>query len=535
MSVLVGALTLTLVAASPAAADPTDPLAEFHGQEVVWTPCEEPILAGLECAEVEAPLDYARPDGARVTIAISRRRATDPERRRGILLTNPGGPGGTGRVLPVTPDPDRGIGFGLGGERIAEVYDVIGMDPRGSGASSPRLDCGVDDIGLSSPPRPDDGDFSGITRAAITAERACDRADGDVRPFMTTANTARDMDVIRAALGEDGLNYLGYSYGTYLGAVYGSLFPDRLDRSVLDSAVRPEGFWRGVFTQMAPAYTRNVERYTPWVAQHDDVYGLGSTSAEVLAAFEETSRSLERAPRTDVPGYPDGYAFTNDDFDFLVGQVARFQGQWDVTTGLLAHFAHDIPFPPTAAPTTQEPDYQVSNPSLTIAVICEAEWPGRLSRYYADMREVREAHPFGVGAAWHAPTPCSFTSDDPVEPLVELERDGYPVGLVVAGEFDTQTPHASGVAMSERLGHRLVTVTDEGGHAFYGMPGMSCVTDAVDAYLVDGAAPEDVTCAGLPRPAAAADQPLAAAEITALLSEAREAARGGLPIPTPLR
>uniref|UniRef100_UPI0003728213 alpha/beta fold hydrolase n=1 Tax=Nocardiopsis lucentensis TaxID=53441 RepID=UPI0003728213 len=488
----------------------------------VWAPCEEPILAGLECADVQAPLDYANPDGERVTIAISRERAADPERRRGILLTNPGGPGGTGRTLPLADDPERGIYYGLGDERVAEVYDVIGMDPRGSGASTPRMECEVSQTAIV--PRPDDADFSRITREAIAAERACQQADGATRPYMTTANTARDMDVIRAALGEERLNYFGVSYGTYLGAVYGSLFPDRLDRSVLDSSVHPDGIWRDVFTRMAPAYTANVERYTPWIAERDDVYGMGSTPEEVVATFEETSRRLRENPRDDVPGLPPGETFGTADFDFAVGYYARFQSEWDVSASVLWYLVHDEPFPPSAgAAAAEEPEYESFNAGLLIAVQCEAEWPDRISGYYRDMREVREEHPFGLGAYQHQPQPCTFASYDPVEPLVDLERDGHPAGLVIAGEFDANTAYDGGPAMAERLDNPLITVADDGGHGFYSMPGMSCVTDAVDAYLVDGAAPEEATCPGLPRPSDALRNPAETAGVGEALAGVRQA------------
>ncbi|MFE3457727.1 alpha/beta fold hydrolase [Nocardiopsis aegyptia] len=506
---LAASLAASLAAAAPAAADPRTPpapddaLADFHGQEVDWGPCEEDVLRPLECAGIEVPLDYTDPGGARATIAVSRRAASDPDRRRGILLTNPGGPGQPGRTVPLSSAESSAHGI-LGDERVAEVYDLIGMDPRGTGASTPRLDCGTDyEI---TPPRPDDADFSRLTRSAIAYQRACAQADGAVRRHMTTANTARDMDVVRAALGEERINYLGWSYGTYLGAVYGSLFPERLDRSVLDSAVHPDGIWRDVFTLQAPAYSANVERYTRWLAEHDDVYELGSTPEEVLAVFEETSWRLAEDPREDVPGRPEGVAFGQADWDYFVGTAARYQGYWDLFTVDVAILAHDRPFPRSAAPAAAEADPEpasdplAGNIDLQTAVLCEAEWPGRLPDYYADMRRVREEHPYGVGAYWHAPHPCAFDSSEPAEPLVELERDGHPAGLVVAGEFDPQTAYEGAPVLADRLGAGLVTVEDEGGHGFYGVAELDCVTGAVDAYLVDGAAPEDLTCQGMPVP-----------------------------------
>ncbi|MFY7067260.1 alpha/beta hydrolase [Nocardiopsis changdeensis] len=495
---LVSALTLSLAAAAPAAAEPADPLAVFHEQEVEWAPCEERLLEGLDCAWIEVPLDYADPGGERASIAISRHRATDPGQRRGILLTNPGGPGGAGRYMPIEPRPDLGFGYGLGTQRIAEVYDIIGMDPRGSGASTPYLDCGAD---LPLPPsRPDDDEFSAVTRAAVSVQRSCESAHGDLIPLMTTANTARDMDVIRAALGEERTSYYGVSYGTYLGAVYGSLFPERLDLSVLDSSVLPDGMWRELFRTQNRGYKANVDRYTAWVAERHDEYGFGSTPEEVLATVEETRARLEEEPRDDVPGMPEGTPFTADDFDFYIGSASRNQMYWDLISVELGFFVNDVPFPGYELPEYPDPEVELSNDSLLMAVSCEAEWPSRLSGYYRDMREAREYNPYGIGAIWDSPQPCAFASRAPAEPLVELEREGYAPGLVIAAEFDANTVYEGGPRMADRLGNALVTVTDEGGHGFYGMPGHDCVTAAVDAYLVDGAAPRDATCAGLPRP-----------------------------------
>ncbi len=495
---LAAALSASLAAVSPAAADPlTDApsLSDFHDQEPVWAPCTEGVLQGLECADIEVPLDYSRPDGERITVAISRATATDPDNRRGVLLTNPGGPGGHGRSLPLPYDPWTGTGM-LGGGRLSEVYDIIGMDPRGAGGSSPRLDCGAALPPLY--PRPTDAEVSEVTRSTIWYQRACERTQADLRPHMTTANTARDMDVVRAALGEESIDYLGYSYGTYLGAVYGSLFPERLDRSVLDSSVHPDGIWRGVFLMQAPAYSANMDRYTAWAAEHDDVYGFGSTQEEVYQTFEETSARLRENPRDDIAP---GVVYDNHMFDFDIGYNSRFQHQWDIVSDVMGHIVRGEPMPQESTAglmSVSEEDYGSSTEDLLTAVVCEAEWPKRIGLYHADMREYREEHPYGTGAYWASPQGCTFSTLDRTEDLVELERDGYPEGLVIAGEFDANTAYEGGPAMAERLDGSLITVAGDGGHGFYGPFGVKCVIDAVDAYLVDGAAPRDLTCQGLP-------------------------------------
>ena len=514
-AVMAGGLALALASALPATAEPIDQiplddgatmdtLAPFHDQEVDWALCEEELLAELEleCARIEVPLDYADPGGERIEIAVLRASASDPEARRGILLSNPGGPGGAGRAL--------GADLGLN-TRAGEVYDSIGMDPRGTGASTP-LDCGSEfPIGY---PRPTDRQISETTRETIRYTRDCDAAEGDLRPHMTTANTARDMDVVRAALNEERLNYVGYSYGTYLGAVYGSLFPDRLDRSVLDSPVHPDGIWRESFMMQATAYTDNMGRYSAWLAEHDEVFGMGDAPEEILRVFEETADRLQEEPRDD---HPSGQAYDGNAFATEAGVAARGQSTWDDATWYLKDIIDGEPFPEVEP--VPEVDQDVAdlfgiNMDLHTAIVCEAEWPERLSTYHEDMRDYRDHHPYGTGAHWAGPQTCGFTRNQPTEPAVDLVPAGTTTPLVIAGEYDANTAYAGGPAMAETLGGSLITVTDDGGHGFYALldlvdldPLHPCVNEAVDAYLVDGADPQDLECAGLPRPEATSDRP----------------------------
>lgn len=236
----VTATAVSAVTATSAAARP-DPLARFHGQHLDWRACalgaDDELgrsldAAGADCADVTVPLDYTDPGGRTITVALSRLKANDTAHRIGPLLLNDGGPAGPGLHMPLTTSEVMGD--------VADRYDLIGMDPRFVGRSTP-LDCGWD-LGsalLRS---------AGADRAAYRDEVAvarelaarCERAHGDVLPYVTTRNTARDMDVIRAALREDALSYLGYSYGGYLGQVYTQLFPGRTDRMVLDG-VNPRG------------------------------------------------------------------------------------------------------------------------------------------------------------------------------------------------------------------------------------------------------------------------------------------------------
>ncbi|XVV05527.1 alpha/beta hydrolase [Actinosynnema sp. CA-248983] len=471
------ALVTTLATAVVPSFATTDPLAPYTSQQLTWKPCSANVPA-LECADVVVPLDYSRPDADRISVRVSRLKAQDPARRRGVLLLNPGGPGGSGIGMPVF----------LAKTKPAQVYDLIGFDPRGVGGST-ALACRPAPDFATVDTRPPDSEFHKWAAEAQAAEDACRRAAGGIRPYINTPNTARDMDVVRAVLKEEKLNYLGYSYGTYLGAVYGSLFPQRLDRSVLDSSVHPEWIWREQFRAQAVAFRRNVDLWAAWAAEHDAVFQLGSTPEEVLAGVESVAASLAVKP---VSGQ------TRTTFDAAVGVGSRYRPLWADLAAVVAALGSGAPA--DTARVLADSVRQDLVPGVFSTVICEVDWPTDPDTYYEDMRVFRERYPYGFGVVRAAPTTCTYRSFTPPEPAVELKRDGYPVGVVIQAEGDTQTRYEGGPAMATRLGHQLLTVLDEGRHGIYG-GGNKCVDREVDRYLVDGVLPDSSSsCPGDPRP-----------------------------------
>lgn len=369
-------------------------LAAFHDQDVDWHECEDFYLAGLECATVEVPLDYGAPEGERIHVGVSRSPAeVDEGTYQGVLFTNPEGPG----------VPGREFAGDIGTTPVGQAYDVIGMDPRGLGAST-WLDRGQDPPNLSR--HPTDEEIERIFDRQRKYAEACDEADGDIRPHFTTANTARDMDIVRAVLGEERIDYLGASYGTYLGAVYGSLFPDRLDRAVLDSAVDPDGLWHENLLSQAAGDTANVERYADWLAERDESFGLGDTHGQVVSAFEETAERLRDGPREGE----DGMTYDEHYYRNLVSASAKDQGTWDELARLLEALVEESPLPeapegpdapgtpeapqPPEDPEEAEEQYERRTGPLHLgeAVLCEAEWPTDPDQYRSDMRELRDAN-----------------------------------------------------------------------------------------------------------------------------------------------
>lgn len=529
-TVAAGTLAVLATALTVPASAAGDPLAAFYDQETDWYQCQdrpppdpsEELDDGIqidpwkgqwklmECAMVTVPLNYRDPAAGRLTIEISRLRATDPAQRNGVLLLNPGGPGGGGLSMPL----------GAREQEIAKHFDLIGFDPRGVGDSS-ELHCERVPETRPNTTRPTDEQFALYTAHARAKEDACRRAGGGMRPYINTANTARDMDVIRAVLAEEKINYLGYSYGTYLGAVYGSLFPERLNRSVLDSSIHPDWIWHEQTRRQSVGVRFNVEQWAAWVAERDNTYHLGTTQDAVLATTEalaaelaDRSVPLDRERPENWPGYwPEEVDRTV--LDKFLATATPTRPVWDVVAEVIGELraaaAGNTPLSGDASLAVgmlSEQNIPKVDPGVYDTVTCEADWPSDLGGYYEDMRHYRDRYPYadgnGAGVIGAAPTNCTFRSFTPPEPLVELNRDGYPTGVVIQGDGDPATQYEGGPAMAGELNDQLISVRDSGQHGHYGSN--QCVTDRVDNYLINGVLPPSTSeCAAEPRPPVPAD------------------------------
>ena len=256
-----------------------------------WSSCGG-SLPGLQCSTLQVPLNYADPGGRKITLALSMAPATAPtSQQQGVLLVNPGGPGAPGRSLAGA------VAAGLN-PQVAAEYDVVGFDPRGVGASVPALSC---DPNFFSGDRPDyipanQAAEQVLIGRAKTYAADCEQRFGWLLPYMTTADIARDMDSIRQAFGVSKVNYYAFSYGTYLGQVYATMFPERIRRMVLDSTVDPAGVWYQDNIDQDYAFQRAEDDFYAWVAQNDATYHLGTTEAAVQAAWYEARARLKAHP-----------------------------------------------------------------------------------------------------------------------------------------------------------------------------------------------------------------------------------------------
>ncbi|MDQ0405364.1 alpha/beta hydrolase [Streptomyces sp. NPDC000349] len=474
----------------PAAAE------ETKTPQVKWGQCPDDVVAEaartvLQCATVPVPLDHAHPEGEQIDLTVSRLAAADPDKRRGVLMLNPGGPGGSGLALSALLVA-QGLPNG-----VTDRYDLIGMDTRGIGHSTP-VGCGftTESPYYSNIP-PYAVDDAAVTAQAKIAEQAAKQCaendDGGRLRHLTTANTARDLDRIRAALGEEKTSYLGYSYGTALGAAYASMFPERSDRMVLDSNIGDTHLDRDGMRRYALGMEQTLPDFAKWAARRHDSYGLGRTASQVRASYLAIAGRLDKAPIAGIDGnlfrlLTFGHLFKQTQYPALAQTwQTLLEGDEAAVRGLrpLRQEGADAPVSPTDNALT-----------VFLAVTCnDVEWPKDVDTYRRGVAKDRERYPL-YGAATANITPCAFWPYAPAEPPVEVDTEGPRNVLLLQNRRDASTPHVGGKMLREKFGDRarLVSV-DDSGHGVYVLGRNSCALNTTTRYLVEGRMPtKDTFC-----------------------------------------
>ncbi|MET4656389.1 pimeloyl-ACP methyl ester carboxylesterase [Streptomyces sp. PvP037] len=488
--VLAGSLT-----AAPAEAGVPHAAGTSRAAKPAWKKCGTEDYPTLQCASVKVPLDHADPAGRKITLALSRVPHT-AKKYQGPLLVNPGGPGGSGLTL---------AGFIASSlpERIAAQYDVIGFDPRGVGASEPALDCAPDHF---APVRPDSVPTSSeVERANLTRVQsfaaACGRKYADLLPHIDTASAVRDMDVIRRALGAKKINYFGYSYGTYLGAVYAKLFPERVRRLVLDSVVDPTQVWYDSNLDQDYAFNDRHRAFMTWVAKHDRAYGLGTDPEKIEAEWYAMRAALKKDPA----GGKVGAAELED--TYLPG--GYYNGYWPYLAEAFSAFVKDGDDEPLvdAYDGFGATDAAGHNGfSVYTAVECrDAPWPRDWRQWRKDNWEAYERAPFMTwNNAWYN-APCAFWPAESLRPE-RIRNSRLPSALLFQATHDAATPYQGGVTVHRLLAHSSLVVESGGGNHGITLSGNACLDRHLAAYLADGTVPRggsgdaDAVCAALPDP-----------------------------------
>ncbi|MGW4244634.1 alpha/beta hydrolase [Nocardia sp. NPDC004722] len=455
----------------------------------IWTACQGSGLdPRQECTTVSVPLDYDKPDGERISLAVSRIRSPHPERRRGVLVLVPGGPGSVGLALPST----RGAKLP---ESVRDAYDLIGFDPRGLGAST-QANCHLapQDLAVERLRSwPDaDGGIAGNVEIEQRVADACVRDGGALVRSIGTRTEARDLDRIREALGESKISAWGESYGTYALAVYTTLFGDRTDRVLSDSNddPNPDLVERGWQANYAVGVEDRFPDFARWAATDGNPDRVAATPEEVRGEFLTLAARLDRAP---LP-------WPGAELSVLSGNGLRqivLDGLYDDHNfARMAQVINAVAGSgtlPAARPAPPEDAAQRST-AVLIATLCnDVAWPTAFADYATAVKADRARYPLTAGRP-HGYSPCA-TWPYPPAPRTVVTSSGPSNVLMVQNLRDPATPYSGALNLRRAFGDRARMVTiDAGGHGAYPAP-LSCANEAVERFLLDGTRlAEDLIC-----------------------------------------
>ena len=465
---------------------PTDGIPEdllrFYEQELTWTDCGE----GFDCTDVTAPLDWDDPDAGEIELAVVRHRASGEP--IGSLLTNPGGPGASGVDL-IRDSLDFAVG-----EALIDRFDVIGFDPRGVGQSTAVrcLDAaGMDERLFGIPPgtRGSAEWNSALAEGAADFAAACEENSGGILEFITTEQAARDLDLLRGVLGDETLNYLGYSYGSFLGATYAKLFPERVGRLVLDGAIDPSTTDFDVTKTQAMGFESALRAYLADCVGRSGCPFTGSVDAAVTRIQQILDR-LDAAPIE----HHDGRLLGSGTMFVAIILPLYSQETWPLLDDLFI----EVQAGETATAFYLADYYNARNANGTyrdnsteafLAINC-LDYRNEVTpeSMRAEAKLLAEAAPlFGPAMSWGG-TLCEVWPYPSERDRVAIHAPGSSDILVIGTTNDPATPYVWAVALADQLenGH-LVTFEGEG-HTAYG-GNSTCIDETVDAYFIDGAVP----------------------------------------------
>ncbi len=442
-----------------------------------------------ECANIQVPLDYSHPEGEQITLALSRIRSAHPESRHGVMLLVPGGPGGPGLNQPSAASATLPAA-------VRDAYDLVSFDPRGLGAST-TADCRLnpDDLILERfrgwPGG--DGDISANIAVAQRIAKGCAENGGALVRSMSTRTEARDMDRIRAALGQDRISMWGESYGTYATSVYATLFAARTDRILLDSNDDPapgrvEQVWNANY---AVGVTDRFPDFARWASDPANPDRLAETTEAVRTEFLTLAARLDGAPLP-WPGSQLGRLTGNGLRQMLLDGLYRDDRFPDLARMIRAAATASTTLP-AAEPGPPESAVQ-QRTAVAVGTICnDAAWPTTISDYVSAVARSRAEHPLTAGLPQNL-SPCTFWPYPAVEQTV-VTPDGPSNVLMIQNLRDPATPYSGALELRHAYGDRARMISvDAGGHGAYPSPS-ACANDAVERFLRDGTRPDqDILC-----------------------------------------
>ncbi|MDR7111278.1 pimeloyl-ACP methyl ester carboxylesterase [Microbacterium trichothecenolyticum] len=490
--ILSGCLSAMIPDASPRpssskAAD-TDGVAEnllpYYEQPLDWSSCNETF----DCATVTAPLDWSDPTKGDIELSIIRSRAEGTDDPIGSLLTNPGGPGASG--VDLIRDS---VSFAVS-EPVRRQFDVIGFDPRGVGESTAvtcydaaDMDAYLFDIPEGA--RGTDAWADELLARHKSFGEACDENSDGILPYITTENSARDMDLLRAVLGDTELNYLGYSYGTFLGATYAKLFPEKAGRLVLDGAVDPSVSNLDVNVTQGTGFESALRAYMADCLTDKECPFRGTVD-EAMADLGTLLASVDRDP---IPN-ADGRLLGSDSLMTAIVAALYSQDSWGYLTMALTDVLQgnaDIAFQLADFYYDRQGGTYTGNQTEAFRAYNCMDYPtGATDEDLAAAEATLAEKAPTIAPYWFGPDPCEVWPYPPTGVRERITADGAAPIVVVGTTNDPATPYEWSVSLADQLSSGVLVTRVGEGHTGYNK-GNSCVDSAIETYLLEGTPPQD--------------------------------------------
>src|SRR5215210_2523682 len=477
---------------------------------LVWIPCAAPFVTsatpvvdpaqfppGLQCATLSVPLDYRQPEGEQITIGLNRLPALDPEQRIGSLVFNPGGPGGAATEIIAL----EALGAPLFTPAVRAHFDIVGMDPRGVGTSTPvRCDPGIWNQVVSWFPR-DEASFTQLREHYRAFGESCLRLTGPLLGHLDTTNVARDLELLRAALGEGKLNFLGLSYGSQLGAAYAELYPENIRVMALDGALDHSQEASSMLADEAGAYEDAFDRFARWCSQEPD---CALNGRDVTAFFDDLVRRADQdpipAPRCVELGYCRP-TVTGEDIRFnMQGRILikdpvpelGIQGWPGLASDLVSADAGDA-----SQFSTRTADSETSRDFAALAIEC-VDW-NAAGDTFADLAakqllgRTTAPHMQGATQTWTILAGCVDWPVPLVNPPNFADVRGAPPILLVNATHDPSTSYEWAHSLRDQIDGSVLLTREGDGHTSYFVPGAHRTRDAIDTCLITRETPSPNT------------------------------------------
>lgn len=497
----VSAVTLSGPGVSAAQAETaSDARVTLSKSSITWGACSSARLkqAGAQCAKVSVPLDWSKPRGTKIKIATSRLKHTVKAKDfQGVMLVNPGGPGGSGLNLSLL----QGAVPDYQGKAVGGAYDWIGFDPRGVGQSEPAVSCDKNWAGYNRPHYDPTGAYPyrtyspsdpwpAITNAYTKACKANNRSG--ILNHLTTKDVAKDMNLIRQRLGAGKINYYGFSYGTYLGQVFASMFPERVRRMVFDGTVDPRGVWYEANLNQDTAFDRNINVWFRWLAKHDSTYHLGATTAAVRATFYSTRNALYATPVT-APGGVHGSSdkLGGSEWTDAFLYAGYYESTWTDLANTFSRYVNNGDVAAFEASYLDASGFGDDNGyAVYTGVQCtDTAWPRSWTTWRNDNNTIAAKAPF---LAWSNAWYNEACRHWPAPSRTPKKIDGSKVKslLMVNETLDAATPYAGSIQVRKLFPNASLVATRGGTTHSNSLNGYRCVDGKIARYLYNGKVPK---------------------------------------------